>query len=116
MPRCVPRHLRRGQVEPILSSRTRGDGLPSSLGRRPESALAGPERLLTGNFGGDHDRLVVAGQRPSSLNASGLIGDGRISTRSGHLVCAKADTESAGWVQDNRVSRYRGAAAFDGRV
>ena len=38
-------------------------------------------------------RRLVAGQRPSSLNASGLIGDGRSSTLLGHCAIHEPDIQ-----------------------
>jgi hypothetical protein len=41
---------------------------------------------LTENIRCDPERQELAGRRPSSLSASGLILDGRRSTRLGHTV------------------------------
>jgi len=60
---------------------------------RLEDALP-RQRLLPGKLRFKGDRLELAVQRPSSLNTSGLMVDGRNSTRSGHRVAWKADVQS----------------------
>jgi len=66
------------------------------------------ECLLPGNLGGDNlggdiVRPQLAGLRPSSLTASGLITDGRRSTRTSHTLRSNAVS---------RMSRQLGAARF----
>jgi hypothetical protein len=52
------------------------------------------ECLLTGKLPCDRERLDLAGQRPSSLNATGLIIESRSTTRSGPTGCSKAAPET----------------------
>ena len=82
----------------------------------PTGLLAGPATIggrdsrlvnsyLPGKLRCKGGRLELAGQRPSSLNASGLIGEGRSTTRSGraasnyqpdNLVCLGVTHHAAG--------------------
>jgi hypothetical protein len=69
---------------------------------RRTCALTGPPRksvLLSGKLRCEGDRLELAGQRPSSLNAGGLIVVGRSSTQIG----PDASAQSVG-----RVARLSG--------
>ena len=87
------------------------------------------ERLLTGNLRGNRERPEMAGQRPSSLNASGLIVDGRRTTLSrwssrtkqsfagggnAHSTCYRllpakgARAALLGMVSECRIARFAG--------
>jgi hypothetical protein len=59
--------------------------LTSDLVNSNPSGWVDPERPFIGNFGGGADLPLLAVQRPSSLNTSRVIVEGRSTTRSGPL-------------------------------